>query len=112
MKKRIVVKVGSNVLTQDDGKLDVTRMSAIVDQIVTLRRNGYETILVSSGSITSGHNDLKIDKKLGSVAQRQLYSAVGQVKLISLYNELFREYNIPVGQILTDRKSTRLNSSH
>ncbi|MFA6728377.1 MAG: glutamate 5-kinase [Prevotella sp.] len=105
MKKRIVVKVGSNVLTQDDGKLDVTRMSAIVDQIVTLRRNGYETILVSSGSITSGHNDLKIDKKLGSVAQRQLYSAVGQVKLISLYNELFREYNIPVGQILTMKES-------
>ncbi|GAA6529577.1 MAG: glutamate 5-kinase [Prevotella sp.] len=105
MKKRIVVKVGSNVLTQNDGKLDVTRMSAIVDQIVTLKRNGYEVILVSSGSITSGHNDLDIDRKLGSVAQRQLYSAVGQVKLISLYNELFREYNIPVGQILTMKES-------
>ena len=93
------------MLTQNDGKLDVTRMSAIVDQIVTLKRNGYEVILVSSGSITSGHNDLDIDRKLGSVAQRQLYSAVGQVKLISLYNELFREYNIPVGQILTMKES-------
>lgn len=104
-KRRIVVKVGSNVLTQSDGKLDVTRMSAIVDQIVALKRNGYEVILVSSGSITSGQNDLKIDRRLRSVAQRQLYSAVGQVKLISLYNELFREYGIPVGQILTMKES-------
>ena len=49
MDKRIVVKVGSNVLTREDGKLDVTRMSAIVDQIVWLKQQGYEVILVSSG---------------------------------------------------------------
>ena len=48
MGKRIVVKVGSNVLTREDGKLDVTRMSAIVDQIVWLRKHDYEVILVSS----------------------------------------------------------------
>ena len=47
--RRIVVKVGSNVLTREDGKLDVTRMSAIVDQIVWLRKHDYEVILVSSG---------------------------------------------------------------
>ena len=47
MGKRIVVKVGSNVLTREDGKLDVTRMSAIVDQIVWLRKHDYEVILVS-----------------------------------------------------------------
>ena len=51
MRKRIVIKVGSNVLTRTDGKLDVTRMSALVDQIAWLKRNGYEVILVSSGAV-------------------------------------------------------------
>lgn len=54
MGKRIVVKVGSNVLTREDGKLDVTRMSAIVDQIVWLRKHDYEVILVSSGAVAAG----------------------------------------------------------
>lgn len=103
--KRIVVKVGSNVLTRNDGKLDVTRMSAIVDQLVWLRRNGYEVILVSSGSIASGRDELKVERKLDSVAQRQLFSALGQVKLIGLYYDLFREYNVPIGQVLTMKES-------
>ena len=46
--KRIVVKIGSNVLTRADGKLDITRMSAIVDQTVWLRNHGYEVILVTA----------------------------------------------------------------
>ena len=51
MNKRIVVKVGSNVLTHDNRKLNVTRMSALVDQIAWLRSRGYEVILVSSGAV-------------------------------------------------------------
>ena len=47
--RRIVVKIGSNVLTRKDGKLDVTRMSALVDQIAWLRKQGIEVIVVSSG---------------------------------------------------------------
>lgn len=103
--KRIVVKVGSNVLTRDDGKLDVTRMSSIVDQIVWLKRNGYEIILVSSGSISSGRDEIKVDRKLDSVQQRQLFSALGQVKLIGLYYDLFREYDVHIGQVLTMKES-------
>ncbi len=103
--KRIVVKVGSNVLTRDDGKLDITRVSAIVDQTVWLRNNGYEVILVSSGSITSGHDEMKIEHKLDSVSQRQLFSALGQVKLIGLYYDLFREYGVHIGQVLTMKES-------
>jgi glutamate 5-kinase len=110
--KRIVVKVGSNVLTRDDGKLDVTRMSAIVDQIVWLRRNDYEVILVSSGSIASGRSEFHLDKKLDSVEQRQLFSAIGQVKLIGLYYDLFREYDIHVGQMLTMKESFSTRSEY
>ena len=107
--KRIVVKVGSNVLTRDDGKLDVTRMSAIVDQIVWMKRNGFEVILVSSGAMACGRDELKVNRKLDSVGQRQLFSAIGQVKLVGLYYDLFREYNMHVGQVLTmkDSFSTR-----
>lgn len=103
--KRIVVKVGSNVLTRPDGNINVTRMSAIVDQIVWLRKHGYEVILVSSGSMASGRGEVHGDRKLDSVQQRQLFSAVGQVKLIGLYYDLFREYGVNIGQMLTMKES-------
>lgn len=103
--KRIVVKVGSNVLTRPDGKLDVTRMSSLVDQIVWLRKHDYEVILVSSGSIACGRGEFQAQRKLDAVAQRQLFSAIGQVKLVNLYYDLFREYGINIGQILTMKES-------
>ena len=74
--KRIVVKVGRNVLLRDDGKTDVTQMSAIVDQIVWLMHHGSQLILVSSGSISSGRDERKVGHKLDSVGERQLDSAI------------------------------------
>lgn len=103
--KRLVVKVGSNVLTRPDGKLDVTRMSTLVDQIAWLRQRGHEVILVSSGAMASGRGELRVRHQLDSVEQRQLFSAVGQVKLVGLYYDLFREYNIPIGQVLTMKEN-------
>ena len=105
MKRRIVVKIGSNVLTRPDGKLDVTRMSALVDQVAWLRQHGIEVIVVSSGAVACGRRELKIDHALDSVEQRQLYSAVGQVKLVGLYYDLFREFGIHVGQVLTMKEN-------
>ena len=105
MKRRIVIKVGSNVLTRPDGKLDVTRMSALVDQIAWLRRENYEVILVSSGAVACGRRELTVDHSLDSVEQRQLFSAVGQVKLVGLYYDLFREFGIHVGQVLTMKEN-------
>ena len=93
------------MLTREDGKLDVTRMSALVDQIAWLKRNGYEVILVSSGAVACGRRELKVDHSLDSVEQRQLFSAVGQVKLVGLYYDLFREYGIHVGQVLTMKEN-------
>ena len=103
--KRIVVKVGSNVLTRKDGKLDMTRVSALVDQIAELRRSGIEVILVSSGAMASGRGELQVDHDLDSVEQRQLFSALGQAKLIGLYYDLFREYGMHVGQVLTMKEN-------
>lgn len=103
---RITIKIGSNVLTRQDGSLDVTRMSALVDQIANLRNQGHEVILVSSGAVASGRSELKhIQHDLDSVDQRQLFSAVGQAKLINRYFELFKEYGIAVGQVLTTKEN-------
>ena len=81
--KRIAVKIGSNVLTRKDGTLDITRMSALVDQIAELHKAGMEIVLISSGAVASGRSELKQHRKLDAVSARQLFSAVGQAKLIN-----------------------------
>lgn len=105
---RICIKVGSNVLTRADGSLDATRQSALVDQIADLYKQGYEVLLVSSGAVACGRsvlhhrNDLRTKD---TVDERQLFSAVGQAKLIDRYYELFREHGITVGQVLTMKEN-------
>ena len=103
--KKIAVKVGSNVLTRDDGTLNITRLSALVDQIAELRKCGISVVLISSGAVASGRSEIKPDKKLDPVSARQLYSSVGQAKLINRYYELFREHRIPCGQVLTMKEN-------
>lgn len=93
------------MLTTQEGKLDITRMSALVDQIAWLRRHNYEVILVSSGAVACGRKELQVDHVLDSVEQRQLFSAMGQVKLINLYYDLFREYGLHIGQVLTTKEN-------
>ncbi len=102
---KIAVKIGSNVLTRNDGTLDITRMSALVDQIAQLHKKGVDIVLISSGAVASGRSILGLNKKMDVVDQRQLYSAVGQAKLINHYWDLFREHGITVGQILTTKEN-------
>ncbi|MEN9917597.1 MAG: glutamate 5-kinase [Bacteroidota bacterium] len=108
-KSRIVIKIGSNVLTRSDGTLNITRMSALVDQITSLRTLGVDVILVSSGAVASGKSIIKPKSKLDIVSTRQLFSSIGQVKLINQYFTLFGYNNIVCGQILTTKEdfSTR-----
>ena len=107
--KRIAVKIGSNVLTSKDGMLDTERMASLVAQIAELHKNGVEIILVSSGAVASGRGELHLDKKIDAVKSRQLFSAVGQVKLLNNYYELFSKHGICCGQVLTMKEcfSTR-----
>ena len=118
---RIVIKIGSNVLTRPDGSLDITRMSALSDQIAYIYKQGMEVIMVTSGAVASGRSEMKgsptLKKHLDAVSSRQLFSAVGQAKLINRYYELFREHGITCGQVLTTKEnfSTRhqyLNQKH
>ena len=93
------------MLTRADGTLDITRMSALVDQISQLHKKGVEIVLISSGAVASGRSVLGITKKMDVVDQRQLFSAVGQAKLINHYYDLFREHGIMVGQVLTMKEN-------
>ena len=102
--RRIVVKVGSNVLTRVDGTLDTDRMAALADQIAALHRAGVEVIVVSSGAVAAGRGVIAAGHWLGAGSARQLYSAVGQVKLIRRYYELFDARGIVCGQVLTTKQ--------
>lgn len=102
---RIVIKVGTNVLTMPSGKIDITRMSSLVDEIAWLRSQRYEVVLVSSGAVACGRGELRPAYDLDTIEQRQLYSAMGQAKLMRLYYDLFREYGIHIGQVLTMKEN-------
>lgn len=102
--RRIVVKVGSNVLTRVDGTLDTDRMAALADQIAALHRAGVEVIVVSSGAVAAGRGVIAAGHWLDAVSARQLYSAVGQMKLIRRYYELFDARGIVCGQVLTTKQ--------
>ena len=115
--KRIAVKIGSNVLTRHDGTLDITRMSALVDQVAELHKRGIQVILVSSGAVASGRSEIQPSHTLDEVSSRQLYSAIGQAKLMGKYYTLFREHGITCGQVLTtkeglDKEDHYLNQQH
>ena len=109
---RIVIKVGSNVLTRPDGKPNVTNMSAIVDQVAQLRQKGHEIILVSSGAVACGRGAVTPSRNLDSVAQRQLFSSIGQIRLINIYNDLFAQYDIVIGQVLTQKENFSSRTSY
>ena len=62
--KKVAVKIGSNVLTRSVGKLDITRMSALVDQISILHKLGVQLVLISSGAVASGRSVMGLSKKM------------------------------------------------
>ena len=104
---RIVIKIGSNVLTQKDGLPDMDRISHLVKQIASIKNQGKEVILVSSGAVASGRSMITISEKSDAVATRQLLASIGQVKLINTYSELFGQYNMLCSQVLVTKEDFR-----
>jgi len=102
---KIVVKLGSNVLTRSDGKLDMERISHFAEQVAILRKKGVQVIIVSSGAVAAGRSVFSSRKKLDLVSGRQLWSALGQVELIKHYSEFFREYGMSCAQVLTTKEN-------
>ena len=79
-------------------------MSALIDQVAELHKRGLQVILVSSGAVASGRSEIAPSHTLDEVSSRQLYSAIGQAKLMGKYYTLFREHGITCGQVLTTKE--------
>jgi glutamate 5-kinase len=97
--KRVVVKIGSNVLTENNG-LNVTFIRSITRQICRLIDDGREVILVSSGAMASGVKKVGLTKRPDELPQRQAVAAVGQAGLIMAYEKAFGRHHKKVAQIL------------
>ncbi|HEY9534450.1 MAG TPA: glutamate 5-kinase [Mucilaginibacter sp.] len=98
--KRIVVKIGSNVLTQPNGLSNQHRIAQLVEQIVDIKKQGIDVILVSSGAVAAGRSLITISDKYDAIATRQLLASIGQVKLINNYAQLFEQHDILCSQVL------------
>jgi len=103
--KRIVIKVGTHVLAHSDGSLHLPRIAHLVDQLARLHQLGIEVILVSSGAVAAGKSEITPSKKTGLVAARQVWAAIGQVKLMNTYSGLFAAHGIHVAQVLTTKEN-------
>ncbi len=105
--KKIVVKVGSNVITQPNGLPDESRIQHLVNQLAEIKKQGIEVILVSSGAVASGRSLIKVSEKQDAVTTRQLLAAIGQVKLINTYSNFFEPHQIKCAQVLVTKEDFR-----
>ena len=107
--KRVIVKIGSSSLTHEEtGKLDLGKMEQLVRQLSDLRNRGMDVCLVSSGAIAVGRSAMGIHERPTDISMKQACAAVGQAKLMMVYQKLFAEYNETAGQVLLT-KNTMIN---
>lgn len=105
--KTIVIKIGSNVLTQASGLPDLNRMQHLVQQIMRLTEAGKKVVLVSSGAVAFGRQAISLPEKLNPVFKKQIWASTGQIRLINQYQGLFGELNQPIAQILVTKEDFR-----
>lgn len=101
--RRIVIKLGTNLLTGGSGKLDQTVMSGLVAQVATVIRHGSQAIIVTSGAIAAGKEKLGAYKKHRDIPYKQVLAAVGQSRLMNVYDGLFAAHGLTVAQALLTR---------
>ncbi|MCC6547539.1 glutamate 5-kinase [Candidatus Sumerlaeota bacterium] len=101
--RRVVVKVGSNVLAREKGGLNQARIAALCDSLAALQGKGVEVILVSSGAVAAGRGILKLDKRPANIPDLQAVAAVGQGALMEEYGHHFRRHGIVPAQLLLTR---------
>jgi glutamate 5-kinase len=98
--RRIVVKLGTSLITGNTGRLNQEIMSRLVAQVAKLHQQGLEIIVVTSGAMAAGRQRLALSKKIRGIPFKQVLCSVGQSRLMHVYEELFGQYDIPVAQAL------------
>jgi len=105
-KKRIVVKIGTTTITHvDTGHLNLIKMEKLARVLTDIRNQDKEIVIVSSGAIGAGRKALGIKGRPASLAEKQACAAVGQARLMMIYQKLFAEYNQTIAQILITKRT-------
>jgi glutamate 5-kinase len=105
--RKIVVKVGTNVITGRDGKLDPDILDSLTAQIAALAAQGVEVILVSSGAVGAGRGLVTLTGSLTPVETRQVLAATGQIRLVNAYSDRFEKHGMLSAQILVTKGDFR-----
>ncbi len=98
--RRLVVKLGTSLLTGGSDHLNQEIMSGLVEQVAQLHKQGLDLLIVSSGAIAAGRHKLGLVKNLRGIPFKQVLASVGQGRLMNLYDQLFARYNITIAQAL------------
>ena len=101
---RIIVKAGTSLLTSGSGQLDLSILENLVFQIAELQRRGYQIVLVSSGAVAVGRSAMDSALENKDVLDRQVLAAVGQPRLMNIYEQLFANQGIICAQALLSRR--------
>lgn len=109
---RIVVKLGTGVLTDSRKRPDQVQFAQLVAQIAALRAAGKEVVLVTSGAVGAGMGVLGHEERPAALAERQACAAVGQSRLMAMYEALFRHYELIVGQVLLTHEDLADHTRH
>jgi glutamate 5-kinase len=110
--RRIVVKAGTKVLVQSTGRPDKRRLKLLVDELAQFQNSGGETAFVSSGAVGAGLEALGMKSRPTDIPDLQMAAAVGQTRLMSLYDRLFGENKCHIGQVLLTHDALKNRERH
>src|SRR5690349_17599035 len=110
--RRLVVKLGTGVLTGEGNHLSTAHIEPLVDQLIALRQDGRQVILVSSGAIAAGMAALGLKQRPKELAEFQACAAIGQGKLMAAYDALFSAHGLTVAQVLLTHDDLRSRHRH
>ncbi len=104
---KIIIKIGTKVLSREDGTLDVDFLAGLVEQIVALRKKGIQVVLVTSGAVGAGKSLIALPSVKSETQRKQVYAAIGQVKLMTTYSQLFAAHGYLCAQVLATKEDFR-----
>lgn len=110
--KRVVIKLGTGILTRGIGKVDSARVASICSQVAELRKRGIEPLIVSSGAVGMGMGVLNLQERPKTLAKQQACAAIGQSRLIQCWQDGLQPHGLVAGQILLTHEGLRLRNRY